>query len=141
MLFAYSYSYAADVIHSFLHVLLAYFLGFRLLIPPPQPTNRPLSLLLPPSKHSSSSLAQHNLVMLFAYLYGCGLVRADVMYSFLHALRARFAESDVSALVTALNASGLQLRSDDPAAMKEFVLGVHARAAEMGKEGGHPGGG
>ena len=30
---------------------------------------------------------------------------------------------------------GLQLRNDDPVAMKEFVVGVHARAAELGQQG------
>eukprot|EP00798_Chlamydomonas_sp_ICE-L_P023340 gene23340-30589_t len=78
------------------------------------------------------SLAQHNLIMLLAYLYGCGVLRADLMYTFMDSLRERFWESDVSALVTLLNAAGLQLRSDDPVAMKEFVLSVHARAAKAG---------
>lgn len=32
---------------------------------------------------------------------------------------------------------GLQLRNDDPALMKEFVLQVHTRAAELGKAGEH----
>lgn len=30
---------------------------------------------------------------------------------------------------------GLQLRNADPALMKEFVLGVHERAAALGKDG------
>ena len=33
-------------------------------------------------------------------------------------------------VVTLLHACGLQLRGGDPVAMKEFVVAVHARAAE-----------
>lgn len=35
----------------------------------------------------------------------------------------------------ALRAAGLQLRSADPAAMKDFLVAVHARAAEAAKAG------
>ncbi len=30
---------------------------------------------------------------------------------------------------------GLKLRGDDPAGMKDFVVGVHERAAELGQKG------
>lgn len=50
------------------------------------------------------SLAQANLVTLLAYSYSAGLVGADLLYSFLAHLQARFDEADVSAMVTLLNA-------------------------------------
>lgn len=34
---------------------------------------------------------------------------------------------------------GLQLRNADPGLMKEFVLGVHERAAQLGKDGAREG--
>ena len=80
-------------------------------------------------------MALHNLVMVLAHLYSCGLIRADVLYSYLQLLRNRLSEPDVDMLVTVLGSVGLQLRNDDPVAMKEFVVGVHAKAAEMGQQG------
>lgn len=66
-----------------------------------------------------------------------GIISAGLMYSFLDRLRASLGERDVAVLVTALNACGLALRADDPAAMKEFVVSVHRRAGEIGRgEGG-----
>lgn len=50
------------------------------------------------------SLAQANLVTLLAYCYSAGLVGAGLCYSLLGALRERFNEADVSAMVTLLNA-------------------------------------
>lgn len=76
--------------------------------------------------------------MVLSYLYSAGLTRSDLLYSLLHHLVARFAETDVSLMVTVLNAAGLQLRSDDAAAMKDFVLAVHKAAADKGKAGARP---
>eukprot|EP00882_Tetradesmus_deserticola_P005559 GHRQ01005853.1.p1 GENE.GHRQ01005853.1~~GHRQ01005853.1.p1 ORF type:complete len:459 (+),score=245.23 GHRQ01005853.1:253-1629(+) len=73
--------------------------------------------------------------MLLAYCYSAGMVAADCMYSVLGELTRRFAESDVAMMLTLLNAVGLQLRSADPAAMKDFVMAVHSRAAAAGPGG------
>ncbi|GAX86627.1 hypothetical protein CEUSTIGMA_g14035.t1, partial [Chlamydomonas eustigma] len=81
------------------------------------------------------SLALHNLVMVISHLYSCGLVRSDVVYSLLHKLRDRLSELDVDMVVLVLGSVGLQLRNEDPAAMKDFVVGVHARAADLGQQG------
>eukprot|EP00882_Tetradesmus_deserticola_P014563 GHRQ01015491.1.p1 GENE.GHRQ01015491.1~~GHRQ01015491.1.p1 ORF type:complete len:481 (+),score=238.12 GHRQ01015491.1:300-1742(+) len=84
---------------------------------------------------AGDGLACHNLVMLLAYCYSAGMVAADCMYSVLGELTRRFAESDVAMMLTLLNAVGLQLRSADPAAMKDFVMAVHSRAAAAGPGG------
>ena len=42
---------------------------------------------------------------------------------------------DVTMIHRMLEACGLKLRSDDPASMKEFVLEVHNRAAQLSREG------
>ncbi|KAK9827685.1 hypothetical protein WJX81_008109 [Elliptochloris bilobata] len=76
------------------------------------------------------SLAAGNLAAVAAQLYLAGLLPAATLYSLLAHLRARFAEQDVALIWGLLNAAGFQLRRDDPAAMKEFVVAVHARAAE-----------
>ncbi|EFJ47843.1 hypothetical protein VOLCADRAFT_91452 [Volvox carteri f. nagariensis] len=87
------------------------------------------------ARGSGDSLAQANLVTLLAYCYSAGLVAPGLCYSLLAVLKERFQEADVAAMVTLLNAVGLQLRNADPGLMKEFVLGVHERAAQLGREG------
>ena len=47
----------------------------------------------------------------------------------------RFTEQDVALILALLTAAGFQLRRDNPAAMKDFVVAVHARAAEAGTAG------
>ena len=89
----------------------------------------------PPLSPHTSSLALHNLAMVLAHLFSCGLVRADVLYGYLGLLRNRLDEPDVDVIVTILGSVGLQLRGDDPMAMKEFVVGVHSKAAERGQQG------
>ncbi|GLI60135.1 hypothetical protein VaNZ11_002206 [Volvox africanus] len=87
------------------------------------------------ARSSGDSLAQANLVTVLAYCYSAGLVGPGLCYSLLGILKERFQELDVSAMVTLLNAVGLQLRNADPGLMKEFVLGLHERAAQLGRDG------
>ncbi|KXZ45420.1 hypothetical protein GPECTOR_55g326 [Gonium pectorale] len=87
------------------------------------------------ARGAGDSLAQTNLVTLLSYCYSAGLVGPGLLYGLLGALRERFEEPDVAAMVTLLNAVGLQLRNADPALMKDFVLGIHTRAAELGSSG------
>lgn len=123
--------------------------------PSPAPSARPPLphlLLSSPLLHSSSpaplpspaphpcSLALHNLVLLLCHLYACGVIRSEVVYSFLGVVRNRLSEPDVDMIVSVLGHVGLQLRGENPAQMKEFVLGVHARAAELGQKGASGGG-
>jgi nucleolar MIF4G domain-containing protein 1 len=101
---------------------------------------------------ANPGVARRNLTMLLAYLYSCGLVGADVLFSYLMEGLLRPAgpagaasglggadaaatphplgDGDADAMVTLLSAVGLQLRAADPVRMKDFVLAVHARVAE-----------
>ncbi|KAK9823765.1 hypothetical protein WJX72_005349 [[Myrmecia] bisecta] len=83
------------------------------------------------ARGSGNSLACTNLMAVAAQLYLCGLLPVDCLYSLLRHLTDRFEEQDVAMMMTLLQACGFQLRADDPAAMKEFVLAVHARAAQV----------
>ena len=47
----------------------------------------------------------------------------------------RFEEQDVAMMSTVLRAAGLHLRAADPTAMKEFLVAVHSRAAEVAAAG------
>ncbi|CAG9459980.1 unnamed protein product [Pedinophyceae sp. YPF-701] len=77
-------------------------------------------------------LGGRNLTMLTSYVYSAGLVDATTPFSLLAHLTQNFSEVAVTLMVTVLNACGLALRSDDPVAMRDFVVGVHKRAAEVG---------
>ena len=76
------------------------------------------------------SLAAGNLVQVLAHLYLSGALKSDLVYSLLAEWKARFLESDVVAMAGLLGSAGLALRAADPERMKEFVVAVHARAAE-----------
>eukprot|EP00887_Chlorella_sp_A99_P005712 scaffold1.g5712.t1 len=78
----------------------------------------------------------HNLGLLAAQLYLCGAIKADLAFSMLHAWRARLGEADVGLLSAALRRAGLALRTEDPQAMRDFVVALQARAAEAGAAGG-----
>lgn len=84
---------------------------------------------------SKDGLARHNLSMVIAHCYSCGMMGADMVYSLLHMLRERFTEDDVQVMVSLLGSCGLQLRAANPAAMKDFVLAVHERVAQVSSQG------
>ncbi|CAL8471329.1 g10871 [Coccomyxa elongata] len=84
---------------------------------------------------AEDSLASSNLVHVVGHLYGCRVLEAATVYSLLDHLKDRFSEQDVALIFALLNSVGLQLRSDDPAAMKDFVTAVHARAGKASGEG------
>ncbi|CAD7703288.1 unnamed protein product [Ostreobium quekettii] len=81
------------------------------------------------------SLACTNLVSILCNCYLCGMMDGGLLYSLLDTLTGRFDERDVSLMYTILKVCGWRLRSDDPKAMKDYVLGVHARAAQVSQEG------
>ncbi len=86
------------------------------------------------------SLAAGNLVQVIAHLYLSGALKPDLVYSLLDEWKERFLESDVVAMAGLLGAAGLALRAADPEKMKEFVVSVHARAAECATSTGGIGG-
>ncbi|BDA46714.1 Suppressor of glycerol defect protein 1 [Coccomyxa sp. Obi] len=84
---------------------------------------------------AEDSLASSNLVHVVGHMYGCRVLEAATVYSLLDHLKDRFSEQDVALIFALLNSIGFQLRSDDPAAMKDFVTAVHARAGKASGEG------
>lgn len=80
--------------------------------------------------NQGDSLAAGNLVQVLAHLYLSGALKSDVVYSLLDEWKSRFLESDVVAMAGLLGSAGLALRAADPERMKDFVVSVHARAAE-----------
>ena len=78
------------------------------------------------------SSTRHNLVLVVAYLYVSGALHPDIVFSLLNHWKSRFLEADLAMMSSLLNACGLAVRAADPVSMKEFVVGVHVRAAEAG---------
>ncbi|KAL8109590.1 uncharacterized protein LOC141671887 [Apium graveolens] len=77
------------------------------------------------------NLSLRNLILLFSYLYIFGVCSSDLMYDFIAMLSKRLTEVDVSIILTVLQSCGMKLRSDDPAAMKDFIVNVQKRVNEL----------
>ncbi|CAM8878007.1 unnamed protein product [Rhodiola kirilowii] len=77
------------------------------------------------------NISLRNLTLLLCYLCVLGVFSSDLVYDFLILLSKRLLETDVSTILTILQCCGMKLRSDDPAAMKDFILSVQNRVNEM----------
>lgn len=84
------------------------------------------------SEPTADSLATGNLIQVISHLLLSGAIKAEIVYSLLDKLCVRFSEADVAAIAGLMRLSGLALRTADPERMKDFVVSVHARAAEQG---------
>ncbi|THF94372.1 hypothetical protein TEA_014828 [Camellia sinensis var. sinensis] len=62
---------------------------------------------------------------------------SDLIYDFMIMLSKRLMEIDASTILTILQCCGMNLRRDDPAAMKDFVLSVQNRANELKASSGN----
>ncbi|KAH9314922.1 hypothetical protein KI387_023549, partial [Taxus chinensis] len=76
-------------------------------------------------------LALRNITLLLSYLYIFGLCSSDLIYDLLDLLSKRLEELDVSTILTILQCCGLCLRSDDPVAMKDFIVGTQQHIHEL----------
>ncbi|XP_024971737.1 nucleolar MIF4G domain-containing protein 1 [Cynara cardunculus var. scolymus] len=77
------------------------------------------------------NLSLRNLTLLLSYLYIFGVCSSDLIYDFMMMLSSRLTEVDVSTILTILNCSGMRLRSDDPATMKNFILSIQNKVTEL----------
>ena len=77
-----------------------------------------------------------NIVNVLARLYTCGLFPSACCYGFLVTLAKSLSELDSTLMLTLLRIAGNRLRSEDPVGMKEFILALQARVAELQKERG-----
>lgn len=77
------------------------------------------------------NLSLRNLTLLLSYLCIFEVCSSDLIYDFLIMLSKRLAEVDVSTILTILQCCGMKLRSDDPAAMKNFILSVQNRVNDL----------
>ncbi|KAI3706156.1 hypothetical protein L1987_76414 [Smallanthus sonchifolius] len=77
------------------------------------------------------NLSLRNLTLLLSYLYIFGVCSSDLIYDFMMMLSSRLTEVDVSTILTVLNCSGMRLRSDDPATMKNFIGSIQNKVTEL----------
>ncbi|CAH1445456.1 unnamed protein product [Lactuca virosa] len=77
------------------------------------------------------NLSLRNLTLLLSYLYIFGVCSSDLIYDFMMMLSSRLTEVDVSTILTVLNCCGMRLRSDDPATMKNFIVSIQNKVAEL----------
>lgn len=78
----------------------------------------------------------HNLNYLVSKLFLVGAIDSGLVYGLLNEYKANFDDSDISSTLQLLKECGTELRSADPAKMKEFVLSIHERAALARAESG-----
>ncbi|KAI8541810.1 hypothetical protein RHMOL_Rhmol08G0091000 [Rhododendron molle] len=83
------------------------------------------------------NLSLRNLTLLLSYLYIFGVCSSDLIYDFMIMLSKRLREIDVSTILTILQCCGMNLRGEDHAAMKSFVLSVQNRANELKASSGN----
>ncbi|KAL5770276.1 hypothetical protein ACOSP7_014430 [Xanthoceras sorbifolium] len=77
------------------------------------------------------NISLRNITLLLSYLCVFGVCSSELIYDFLIMLSKRLAEIDVSTILTILQCCGMKIRSDDPAAMRDFILSVQNRVGEL----------
>ncbi|XP_035544529.1 nucleolar MIF4G domain-containing protein 1-like [Juglans regia] len=90
-----------------------------------------LALCFEDEYHKEDTLSLRNLSLLLSYLYIFGVCSSELIYDFLIMLSKRLTEIDVSTILTTLQCCGMKIRSDDPSAMKNFILSIQNRVNEL----------
>lgn len=70
------------------------------------------------------SLSLNGITLLLSYLCILGVCSSDLIYDFLMTLANRLTEVDASTILTVLDCCGMKIRSDDPVAMKTFIISI-----------------
>ncbi|PKI55377.1 hypothetical protein CRG98_024228, partial [Punica granatum] len=70
------------------------------------------------------NLSLRNLTLLLSHLCIFGVCSSDLIYDFLITLSRRMTEIDVATILTILQSCGMKIRSDDPTAMKNFIMSM-----------------
>ncbi|KAF8069806.1 hypothetical protein N665_1131s0006 [Sinapis alba] len=77
------------------------------------------------------SLSLNGITLLLSYLCILGVCSSDLIYDFLMTLANRLTEVDASTILTVLDCCGMKIRSDDPVAMKTFIISIQNKANEI----------
>eukprot|EP00210_Caulerpa_lentillifera_P003096 g2958.t1 len=90
-----------------------------------------LALAIKTQYHQDDSLGAVNLINLLSHVYLCGLVTSRVVYGVLEECTMKMSDLDVALMHKILQICGLRLRSDDPDLMKNFIINLHNKVADL----------
>ena len=88
------------------------------------------------ARAAGNARAASNLTAVFARLHTCGLYPSKVLYGLLVTLVSTLDELDATLMLSLLRCAGARLRSEDPGGMKDFILSLQTRVAELRDAGG-----
>ncbi|XP_006287098.2 nucleolar MIF4G domain-containing protein 1 [Capsella rubella] len=77
------------------------------------------------------SLSLNGISLLLSYLCMLGVCSSDLIFDFLMTLGKRLTKVDASIITTVLDCCGMKIRSDDPLAMKKFIISIQNKANEI----------
>ena len=83
------------------------------------------------ARAAGNARAASNLTAVFARLHTCGLYPSKVLYGLLVTLVSTLDELDATLMLSLLRCAGARLRSEDPGGMKDFILSLQTRVAEL----------
>lgn len=83
---------------------------------------------------ASGDKTRYNIITLLSSVYALGLVSANLIYDFVKLFIEDLTEGNAEILLRLIRTSGNQLRSEDPAALKEIVLLTNKAAGDIPKE-------
>ena len=72
-----------------------------------------------------------NLILVIAHLYNFGVVAASLLTDILSRLAQRFSEKDIELILLVLRSVGFSLRKEDPIALKEIIVTLQSKAAQV----------
>ncbi|CAF2136458.1 unnamed protein product [Brassica napus] len=77
------------------------------------------------------SLSLNGITLLLSYLCLLGVCSSDLIYDFLMTLANRLTEVDACTILIVLDSCGMKIRSDDPVAMKTFIVSIQNKTNEI----------
>ena len=75
-----------------------------------------------------------NLISLLSELYIFQVISSNLIYDFIRLCLKDFSESNTELLLTLVRTAGPQLRQDDPLALKDIIIQLHASMAIVGED-------
>ena len=75
-----------------------------------------------------------NLISLLAELYNFQVIGSGLIYDYIRVCLKDLSETNVESLLKIIRVAGQQLRQDDPSALKEIVVQLHASISRLGEK-------
>ncbi|KAL9629926.1 MAG: hypothetical protein Q9164_006659, partial [Protoblastenia rupestris] len=82
---------------------------------------------------ASTTKGATNLMGLLAHLYNFQVIGSGLIYDYIRLCLKELSENNTDLLLRIVRVAGQQLRQDDPSALKEIVIQLHAAASKLGE--------